>query len=117
MVRKPPPRRHLSRQVRHLPTARVIDRLLQLAERSAPPVTVDAARLVALFESIWRRAHTSVWSCAELRHWGMLDATATRTTGRALSALHEAGGRLGPWELQRHHSDRAGRLWSIRRRW
>ena len=53
-------------------------RLLQLAERTAPPAGVDEKRLAALFDSIWRRARTSVWTCAELRDWGMLDATATR---------------------------------------
>lgn len=120
MTHKPPsrpPRRRLSRQVRHLPTARVIDRLLQLAERSAPPAAVHDAMLEALFSVIWRRSKDSVWTCAELRQWGMLDPSATLTTGRALGVLERAGGLLGPWMLQGHRADKQGRLWQIRRRW
>ena len=46
MIRKPPPRRHLSRQVRHVPTARVIDRLLQMAEQANRP-RVDVMQATA----------------------------------------------------------------------
>lgn len=110
-----PPRRTLHRQRRVLPAHLEHRALADELLRQRLPAGV--ARLERLFGTVWHRGRESVWTCAELCEHGVLQPAATRSTGQALAALHAAGGRLGPWQLVRHHTDRTGRLWQLRRMW